>query len=74
MKLKEFLILNVTFSLEFGALNSHLVHLYGQAAPMWVNIILSDLLIASLCKPQKKCGVTRWVFYIVLYRTVSIKF
>jgi len=43
--------MNVMFSLEFGALNSHLVHLYGQAAPMWVNIILSEFLIASLHKP-----------------------
>jgi len=30
MKLKEISILNVMFSLEFGALSSHLVHLYGQ--------------------------------------------
>jgi hypothetical protein len=48
------------FSLEFGALNSQLVHLYRQAAPICVDIMLPKLLIASLHTPG-------WVFYIVFY-------
>jgi hypothetical protein len=46
----------------------------GRAAPMWVNANVNELLIASLRKPQNKCGVAGWVFYIVSYITLSSKF